>query len=315
MELRHLRHFVAVAEELHFARAADRLGMEQSPLSHSIRNLEADLGVALFHRTTRRTWLTRAGSRFYKEAVRILEAADHARLAARNGDLDRPQKCLIGLAEHSASEPFTRLLVELEQRSPAILVDLQEVSTTEIASKLLDRSLDMVVSLKSVAADGLQTVRAWSEPLSLLLPLGHRLAERSHLSLREAADDAFVLPHAQVFPGCEEQLLGLLDRHGVQPSRRTLVKHQNTMISLVASGRGVSLLPTSLAYGLTTLAAVPLIERDAVMVSWLMFREGDDSDCLAFAREVATAINGSEELPSSFSESSTGVSETPDRAP
>jgi len=71
MELRHLRHFVAVAEELHFARAAERLGLEQSPLSHSIRNLEAELKASLFHRTTRKTWLTRAGTRFYAEAKRI----------------------------------------------------------------------------------------------------------------------------------------------------------------------------------------------------------------------------------------------------
>lgn len=69
MELRHLRHFVAVAEELHFARAAERLRMEQSPLSHSIRNLEAELGINLFQRTTKRTWLTRAGSRFYAEPL------------------------------------------------------------------------------------------------------------------------------------------------------------------------------------------------------------------------------------------------------
>ena len=72
IELRHLKHFVAVAEELQFARAAERLGMEQSPLSHSIRNLETELKVKLFHRTTRKTWLTQPGSRFYVEAKRIL---------------------------------------------------------------------------------------------------------------------------------------------------------------------------------------------------------------------------------------------------
>ena len=87
MELRHLRHFVAVAEELHFARAAERLGMEQSPLSHSIRNLEAELNIKLFQRTTRRTWLTRAGTRLYSDAKRILTDIEVATSSLRiDGD-------------------------------------------------------------------------------------------------------------------------------------------------------------------------------------------------------------------------------------
>ena len=90
MELRHLRHFVAVAEELHFARAAERLGMEQSPLSHSIRNLEAELSTKLFHRTTRRTWLTRAGLRFFADARRILGDVDAAAISLRAEGEDWP---------------------------------------------------------------------------------------------------------------------------------------------------------------------------------------------------------------------------------
>ncbi len=286
--------------------------MEQSPLSHSIRNLEADLGVALFHRTTRRTWLTRAGTRFYKEALRILEAADAARLSARNGDLDRPEKCSIGLAEHSASEPFTRFLFELENRAPPILIDLHEVAGTESAGRLTDRSLDLVVALEPIEARGLQAVRAWSEPLSMVLPLGHRLAGRDRISLREAANESFVLPNPQVFAGCEQQLLALLKRHGVEPARRTLVKHQNTMASLVGTGRGVSLLPVSLAGGLTSVAVVPLIEPDAVMISWLAFREGDEADYVAFAREIAAAIDAGAELPSALASDASAASETLD---
>ncbi len=97
MELRHLRHFIAVAEELHFARAAERLGMEQSPLSHSIRNLEAELKVSLFHRTTRRTWLTRVGSRFYAEAKRILRDIDAATASLRDEDGEKPDRLRLAL--------------------------------------------------------------------------------------------------------------------------------------------------------------------------------------------------------------------------
>lgn len=84
MELRHLRHFIAVAEELHFARAAERLGMEQSRLSQSIRNLETHLGVKLFQRTTQRTWLTRAGSRFYQ--AQSPHKVENGQLAERTGN-------------------------------------------------------------------------------------------------------------------------------------------------------------------------------------------------------------------------------------
>ena len=106
IELRHLRHFVAVAEELHFARAAQRLGIEQSPLSHSIRNLEAELGTKLLQRTTRRTWMTRSGSRFYREAQRILRDVDAAMAAARRNDVDEPEIVRLALGEDLASEPF-----------------------------------------------------------------------------------------------------------------------------------------------------------------------------------------------------------------
>ena len=101
MELRHLRHFVTVAEELHFARAAERLGMEQSPPSHSVRNLEGELGIRLFQRTTQRTWLTRAGIRFYREARRILRDIDAAAAAAKRDDVEERLGRLIRTASRS----------------------------------------------------------------------------------------------------------------------------------------------------------------------------------------------------------------------
>ncbi len=154
MELRHLRHFVVVAEELHFARAADRLGMEQSPLSHSIRNLEAELKTQLLHRTTRRTWLTQAGTRFYADARRILDDVDSSAaslLIERHDALDRLR---LALGEDLAGEPFTRLLFELEHHRPAALVEVRELTHGEAAKLVRDGGADVGLTLDIRCPEG-----------------------------------------------------------------------------------------------------------------------------------------------------------------
>ena len=298
MELRHLRHFVAVAEELHFARAAERLGMEQSPLSHSIRNLEAELGVRLLHRTTRRTWLTRAGLRFYTDAVRVLADIEALRSSARNEGLSPPQRILIGLTESAALEPFTRFLFELEHRNPPISVDLREVAPGEAARLVAEGLLDLAIVLEELESPRFCRVRAWDEPLLLIVPFGHVVAERDRVSLKEIATERFVLAHSGPFPGYAAQIEVLLERYKVRPAGRTIVKHQNTMVSFTAAGRGISLLPESIAHGLTTVAVVPLAEEDALLVSWLVYREEAASDGVSFALGVASGIAGGGELPS-----------------
>lgn len=298
MELRQLRHFVAVAEELHFARAAERLGMEQSPLSHSIRNLEAALGVKLLHRTTRRTWLTRAGARFHIEAARILADVDALKLAARDRRFDEACRLGLGLAEHAAGEPFTRLLFELEHRQPPIAVSLSEIAPAEAAAYLQDGRLDLAIGLQPIDAAGLRRTRAWAEPLMLIAPLSHTLAERDRVSLSELRDERLVLPQSSASPGYTAQVGTLLERYGVALRRGATVKHQNTMVSLVSAGRGVALLPESIAQGLTSVAVLPIAEPDAEIVSWLVYREEEPSDGVSFAIEVASVIDGGGELSS-----------------
>lgn len=298
MELRHLRHFVAVAEELHFARAAERLGMEQSPLSHSIRNLEAELGVSLFHRTTRRTWLTRAGVRFHAGAVRVLADVEALKTTVRDEEVGRPQRVQIGLTESAALEPFTRFLLELEHRNPPISVDLREVAPGEAARLVVEGMLDLAIVLEALETSRLRRVRAWAEPLLLIAPFSHPAAERDRVSLRDLATERFILAHSGPFPGYASQIEALFDRYQVRPVGHAIVKHQNTMVSFTAAGRGVSLLPESIAHGLTTVAVVPLAERDAELVSWLLYREEDGSDGMSFALEVASVIARGGELPS-----------------
>lgn len=297
MELRQLRQFVAVAEELHFARAAERLHMEQSPLSQSIRKLEAELDVALFHRTTRRTWLTRAGSRFYAEVRVVLDAVERAKASVRP-DHDVAARIALGLGEHAAGEPFNRFLFELEHRVPPIAVDLTEIAPADAARLLSDRILDCAMVLTPLNGSGLRSVRAWAEAFVLLAPLGHPLAERDDIALQELASEAVVMPHAASLPGYSAQLEDVLSRHGARSSPQLLAKHQNIMVSHVAAGRGFALLPESIAHGLTTVAVVPLSHRDAEIVTYFAYRDGEVSDAIAFALEIAALIDRHASLPS-----------------
>jgi len=161
VELRHLRHFVAVAEELNFARAAERLHMEQSPLSHSIRKLETDLKVQLFQRTTRRTWLTRAGTRFYPEAKRILADIDATAAAIIGDRSDLPIVVRLALGEDLAGEWFTRLLFELEHHRPPVSVEVRELTHGEAARLVEDGGADIALTLDGRSTGGLHIRRGW----------------------------------------------------------------------------------------------------------------------------------------------------------
>lgn len=290
LELRHLRHFVAVAEELHFARAAERLGLEQSPLSHSIRKLEGELGVTLFQRTTRRTWLTRAGNRFYREARRILRDVEAAASAARRDDVDEPNVVRLALGDDLASEPFTRLLFELEHHSPRIELEVRELLHTEAARLVRDRGADVAMTLNPRTEPELKRVRGWSEPLMMIAPIGHAFADREKISLRELGDQTLALPSADECPGYLAQIEGLLAQHGVRPAERRNVRHWNTAVSFAATGHAIALCPTTMVNTATAVAAVPLEEVDAELVTWLLYREDEPSPAVSLVLEIAAEV-------------------------
>jgi len=290
MELRQLRQFVAVAEELHFARAAERLCMEQSPLSQSIKKLEADLGVRLFHRTTRKTWLTRAGTRFYAEAKRILADVEAAAASVRTADGDEATLIRLALGEDLAGEPFTHLLFELEHRHPCASVDVRERDHVEAAKLVRDGGADVAVTLDERSHEGLVRHRGWSEPLTVILPLGHALAERDRVPLCEIGGERLALPRPSVCPGYLKQIEDLFGRHGVPIVDRESVRHWNTAVSFAAAGKAIALFPASFVSGNTSVAVVPIEEPDAELVTWLLYREGDDSPAVSVVLEVAALV-------------------------
>ena len=295
MELRHLRHFVAVAEELHFARAAERLGMEQSPLSHSIRNLEAELNVKLLQRTTRRTWLTRAGTRLYSEAKRILTDIEVATSSLR-ADGDEPSFVRMALGEDLAGEPFTRMLFELEHNRAGASVEVRELTHGEAGRLVRDGGADVALTLDGRPFEGLQQRRGWGERLMLVLPIGHPLVERDQIELAEIAAERLALPRPSICPGYLAQVEDLFRRYQVVINNRVAVNHWNTAISFAATGRALALCPASFVSGATSVAVVPLTAPDAELVTWMLYSGAEDSPAVSLVLETAALIDADASL-------------------
>ncbi len=290
MELRQLKHFAAVAEELHFGRAAVRLGIEQSPLSHSIRNLETDLKVKLFYRNTRRTWLTRNGVRFYEHVRRILRDLDVA--AASLGRIDEEVKDVVRLvlAEDLASEPFTRLLFELKHHPARPELEVRELTHPDAARLTRDGGTDVTFTLDDRPEEGLQQIRAWSEPLVFVVRIGHPLVANGSAHMADFAGERLALPLFDACPGYLSQMTALLRRHDLEAIDTVSISHWNTAISFVATGRAVALFPRSLVVGNISVALVPLIDEDAVLTTWLLYLGEEPSASTSLVLALAEMV-------------------------
>ena len=290
MELRHLRHFVVVAEELHFARAAAKLGLEQSPLSSSIRKLETELGVKLFQRTTRRTWLTRAGSRFYKDAKRILRDVDSAAALVKKDEPSEMLNICLALGEDLASDLFTELLSKLEHSEPKVVLDVRELDHTGAARLVRDRGADVAVTLSPRSEPELKLVKGWSEPLMVIAPFEHSCAARDVVSLRELTAETLALPLESECPGYLVQVETLLNRHDVRPAERRNARHWNTAMSFAAIGHAIALCPTTMVQTATAVAVIPIEEADANLVTYLLYREDEASPAVSLVLEIVAGL-------------------------
>jgi DNA-binding transcriptional LysR family regulator len=242
-----LRYFVAVAETLHFGRAAERLHIAQPPLSQQIRRLEDELGVRLFHRTNRRVELTEAGRLFLVEACRTLVQADRAaRVAVRahRGELGR---LVIGYMASAELSVFPRVLPVFRERYPDVKLALQILAPGEQLQRLRSGRLHVGFVRLPLSDRTLAIVPVCREPLVTVLPERHVLARRPTVSLRELCDEPFVTfprPHA---PGYYDWLMAILRRVNVPPRLVQESEKLQTIVSLVAMGRGVTLMPKSVA--------------------------------------------------------------------
>ncbi len=273
VELRHLRYFIAVAEELHFGRAAARLNISQPPLSQQIQALETQIGAQLLARTNRSVSLTAAGRQFLGDARQILAQVNTAATRAARLHQGETGELRLGL---TASAPFIRIVSEAlsryRQRYPDVHIQTVESHTREQIGPLGEGSLDLGLMRNTPLPETLCWQVALREPLLALVHQSHPLASRSRISLRELANEPFVFFDPQAGTGLYDDILGLLHRYGVSPYVTQEVGEAMTILGLVAAGLGVSLLPASYRrLRLDELCWLPLAEADALSEMWLVW--------------------------------------------
>jgi DNA-binding transcriptional LysR family regulator len=288
VELRHLRSFVAVAEERHFGRAAERLHMAQPPLSQQIRRLEAQLGVTLLHRTTRSVDLAPAGEVLLVRAREILAAVDRATedtLRAARGEFGRLAVGFTGSATYAL---LPQVAAALRGALPGVVLDLRgEMLTPAQVDGLLAGTLDLGLLRPPVRERELAVEVVRREPLVAVLPEAHRLAGDGTVPLEELAAEPFVVYPSHFRSVVHDAVEETCAAHGFLPRVALEVSETATLVSFVAAGLGVSLVPESVRH-MTVHGAVyrPLAQEAAGVELAVAWRRADASPVLERALEV-----------------------------
>jgi DNA-binding transcriptional LysR family regulator len=248
VQLRQLRYFVAVAEERNFSRAAARLHVSQPPLSVQIKSLERELGASLFMRDNRGATLTAAGAALYDEARAVLARVDRLRVIVGDvgrGDTGTLAIGFVSLADYGALPPA---LKAFRARYPRVDVQLHEMTTDAQVRELAAGRLDVGIALGPVQEPGLAFDSLSRESLVVALPSGHALARggAARLEARQLAGESFIVPPRPLAPGLHDLVMSICRSGGFEPRVTQEARQMQTVISLVAGGMGVALVPESL---------------------------------------------------------------------
>lgn len=245
MELRHLRYFIAVAQELHFTRAAERLGIGQPPLSQQIQQLERELGVTLLLRGRKGVELTEAGQAFYEEAVQVLQAAQRSIETARRVGRSEIDTLTVGFTVSASIHPFVpRVIQACRERFPNVAITLLERTTNELVAAIKDRHVDLAfIRAPAPELPGVQVETLLHEPLVAVLPSEHRLANRQSISLSDLNGESFIFYPRKVGTGIYDAVVQACASCGFEPEVRIEVPQMTSVVTFVAAGMGVSLVP------------------------------------------------------------------------
>lgn len=272
MELRHLRYFVAVADELNFGRAAARLHMTQPPLSKQIRDLEAELGVTLFDRSRRQVRLTRVGAEIVEEArrlVRQVEGFGHLAAEAARG---RVGHLRVGVVHSSLYGVVPTILRRFREAHPRVRLTVHEAVTSELVDELMAGHLDVAFTRPDVFPDEVERTTLLMETLHVALPAHHPLsASAGPVTIADLRGDPIVLFPRELGAGYWDLVVGAYQQAGITPRIDHLADQVATMVGLVAAGLGVSIVPEAVRNlalpGVTYRPLEPRLEL-ALTIAW-----------------------------------------------
>jgi DNA-binding transcriptional LysR family regulator len=283
IELRHLRYFVAVADTLHFGKAAERLGMSQPPLSQQIRQLEDTVGARLLTRTNRRVALTEPGKVFLDEAREILAKVEAAIELAQRAERGELGELRIGFTRTvPLTQDIPRAILTFRQQFPAVHLQLEEMMSRQQIDALLERKLHIGILRLGTLPQSLVSKRMFRDPLVAVVPNGHpalkRVDARGKLSTKALAQEPFVVFARTAGAGVYEHVFSLCRDAGFTPRIVQEAREASTIIGLVATGLGVSILPASCSHiHIEGVSYVPLADASAVSEVHVAYREDERS--------------------------------------
>jgi DNA-binding transcriptional LysR family regulator len=291
VELRHLRYFVAVAEELHFRRAAERLHVAQPAVSEQIRKLEQELGVTLFNRSQRRVALTPAGTAFLAEARHVLRHADVAQQAARNARDRATTRLRIGYLPDSLPARVPRALRHLAVSAPSVEVELTTGPALRLIEAVRARRLDAVVTSLPAPTQGLRVTALGEQGAVVVLPATHPRAVDSAIDLRQLAPERLVALPRDADPAFHNAVVAMCHAAGLSPTFVELPEPRVEHVLLaVAAGAGPALLPEAATerFAAPGIRFVALETDEPVLRSAVLTHPDTDSlATLAFLRAIA----------------------------
>ncbi|MDA9296138.1 LysR family transcriptional regulator [Burkholderiales bacterium] len=247
MELRHLRYFVTVADELHFGRAASKLHISQPPLSMQIRDLEREVGVELLSRTKRRVMLTQAGSAFLDEAKDILKRVNRAKTSAQQAARGETGNLTIGFISLADYNLMPYVLREFQKEYPSVSLGLREATTDIQLTDLTSGTIDIGFLLPPVNIIGINSLRISKENLIAVLPSSHPQASKKHaISIKSLASSPFIMTPRRHAPSLYDGIIRFCEKFKVYPSITQEAIQMQTIVSLVSAEMGISLIPESI---------------------------------------------------------------------